>query len=227
VHCLGTWLCSHSADLFRGIQQKSKTWGTVAPRGFLHRLRNENGRFHLTPVLFGGYQQQDAHEFLNYILNEILEVSARLERRPMMAEMFEGKLRTDSGCLALIPVCRCCEGGTKREETFLDLSVDISNNTSLTHCLKRFCSPEILRGQDKFYCADCSALQEAEKRCVSPYCRVTLVQLPKVLVVQMKRFKFVGDTFRKLYCRVTFPFELVLDSEVGLLLTGIERPGSV
>lgn len=48
---------------------------------------------------------------------------------------------------------------------------------------------------------------------------MTLVQLPKVLVIQMKRFKFVGDTFRKLYCRVTFPFELVLDSEVRSLLT--------
>ena len=42
-----------------------------APRRFIAKLRNEN-------ELFNNHQHQDAHEFLNYLLNEAAEL---LEKR--------------------------------------------------------------------------------------------------------------------------------------------------
>jgi ubiquitin C-terminal hydrolase len=55
---------------------------------------------------------------------------------------------------------------TSREEPFLDLSIDIEQNSSLTQCLRNFSSEEKLAGSDKFYCDKCCSLQEAQKRCV-------------------------------------------------------------
>eukprot|EP01126_Amoeba_proteus_P026585 TRINITY_DN2633_c0_g1_i12.p2 TRINITY_DN2633_c0_g1~~TRINITY_DN2633_c0_g1_i12.p2 ORF type:complete len:117 (+),score=14.80 TRINITY_DN2633_c0_g1_i12:348-698(+) len=53
---------------------------------------------------------------------------------------------------------------TSKEETFLDLSLDIAQNTSITRCLKNFSSTETLGNKNKFYCDHCSTLQEAQKR---------------------------------------------------------------
>ena len=54
---------------------------------------------------------------------------------------------------------------TNRDESFLDLSVDVEQNTSVTGCLRNFSSSEILCHKDKFFCDMCCSLQEAEKRC--------------------------------------------------------------
>jgi len=53
---------------------------------------------------------------------------------------------------------------TSRDESFLDLSVDIEQNCSVTGCLKHFSTSEMLCHKDKFFCDNCSSLQEAEKR---------------------------------------------------------------
>ena len=60
---------------------------------------------------------------------------------------------------------RCSLSWSHRtEETFLDLSVDVEQNTSLSACLKGFFGAELLRGSNKFYCDTCCSLQEASKR---------------------------------------------------------------
>ena len=56
---------------------------------------------------------------------------------------------------------------SSRDESFLDLSVDVEQNASVTGCLRNFSSSEILGHKDKFYCEKCASLQEAEKRCVA------------------------------------------------------------
>ena len=53
---------------------------------------------------------------------------------------------------------------TSRDESFLDLSIDVTQNTSLSGCLRNFSSIETLSSTDKFYCDTCCALQEAQKR---------------------------------------------------------------
>lgn len=35
--------------------------------------------------------------------------------------------------------CLCCESVRSKEEDFLDLSIDIEQNSSITHCLKYVC----------------------------------------------------------------------------------------
>ncbi|KKY26025.1 putative ubiquitin c-terminal hydrolase [Diplodia seriata] len=53
---------------------------------------------------------------------------------------------------------------SRRDEAFLDLSVDLEQNSSVTSCLKRFSEEEMLCERNKFHCDNCGGLQEAEKQ---------------------------------------------------------------
>ena len=44
-----------------------KRVGTIGPKKFVHKLKEEN-------IMFRGLTQQDAHEFLNYTINEISDL---------------------------------------------------------------------------------------------------------------------------------------------------------
>jgi ubiquitin carboxyl-terminal hydrolase 9/13 len=116
--------------------------------------------------LFQGNLHQDAHEFLNYLLNEAVEAVDRYEknRSPRspnnsrwVHELFEGTLTSETKCLT-------CENLTTRDEVFLDLSIDIEQNSSVSACLRQFSASEMLCERNKFHCDICSGLQEAEKR---------------------------------------------------------------
>lgn len=194
------------ADLFGQIAGQKKRTGSVPPKSFINKLRQEND-------LFSGYMHQDAHEFLNFMLNEIVECLRRetVEKhrktllpppkeppRTFVHDLFEGELSNEVRCL-------CCETVTRRVESFFDLSVDVEQNSSVTACLRNFSSTELLEKQDKFSCDVCCSLQEAERR-------MRIKQLPRILALHLKRFKYVEQyaKYKKLSYRVVFPLELRL-----------------
>ena len=107
--------------------------------------------------------------------------------------MFEGFLTSETKCLT-------CENVSRRDEPFLDLSIDIERNSSVTACLRQFSESEMLCERNKFHCDNCGGLQEAEKR-------MKVKKLPKILALHLKRFKFTEDLQRnvKLFHRVLYP----------------------
>lgn len=201
------------ADLFYQVSTQKKRIGSVAPKKFIERLRKDN-------QLFSSCMHQDAHEFLNFILNEIVEILQREEEvrkqkttkqatngldhkettspRTWVHELFEGLLTNEVRCLS-------CENVTQRVESFFDLSVDIDQNSSITSCLRNFCSTELLTKHDKFFCDVCCSLQEAERS-------VRIKKLPYLLALHLKRFKFMEQyqRYKKLSYRVVFPLQLRL-----------------
>ena len=70
--------------------------------------------------------------------------------------LFEGKMVS-------ITKCQCCERQNKREECFMNLSVDIEQNVSLNYCLKKFSTKELLNLGNKFYCDNCNSHQVATR----------------------------------------------------------------
>ena len=60
-------LLSCLADLFYSIATQKKKVGTIAPKKFIARLRKEK-------VDFDNYMQQDAHEFLIFLINHIHDI---------------------------------------------------------------------------------------------------------------------------------------------------------
>jgi ubiquitin carboxyl-terminal hydrolase 12/46 len=131
-------------------------------------------------------------------------ISVNKESKTWIHEIFEGILTNETKCLS-------CETATNRDEAFLDLSVDIEQNSSVTGCLRNFSSCETLCHKDKFFCDTCGSLQEAEKR-------MKIKKLPNVLALHLKRFKFIDNMFKKLSYRVVFPLELRLFNTVSFTL---------
>uniref|UniRef100_A0A1I8F3D4 ubiquitinyl hydrolase 1 n=1 Tax=Macrostomum lignano TaxID=282301 RepID=A0A1I8F3D4_9PLAT len=55
------------ADLFHSIASQKRKVGTLAPKKFIQKLKREN-------EAFDNFQQQDAHEFFNYLINHIADI---------------------------------------------------------------------------------------------------------------------------------------------------------
>ncbi|XP_077598453.1 ubiquitin carboxyl-terminal hydrolase 12 [Stigmatopora nigra] len=227
------------ADLFSSIATQKKKVGVIPPKKFISRLRKEN-------ELFDNYMQQDAHEFLNYLLNtiaDLLQEEKSQERqqngkplqngggggaggggaasqdepptavaagpgdketqRTWVHDIFQGTLTNETRCLN-------CEAVSSKDEDFLDLSVDVEQNTSITHCLRGFSNTETLCSEYKYYCEQCRSKQEAQKR-------MRVKKLPMILALHLKRFKYMDQLHRytKLSYRVVFPLELRLFNTSG------------
>jgi ubiquitin carboxyl-terminal hydrolase 12/46 len=203
------------AELFGQIESQKRSVGVITPRRFLQRLRKAND-------LFCTSEHQDAHEFMEFLLNDIVEtVAKRILRqrerekgvRPKPATVDRDEQPEEEpqtwvhdifqGYLVNQMKCRCCESVTVRRENFLDLSVDIERHCSTAACLRAFESTELLRSENKFFCDTCGCLQEAEKR-------LRVYQLPSVLTLHLKRFKYVERLGRccRLPYRVVFPLQL-------------------
>lgn len=71
-------LLSCLADLFYSIATQKKKVGSIAPKKFIARLRKEKEEF-------DNYIQQDAHEFLNFLINHINEIILAERQQPNTA----------------------------------------------------------------------------------------------------------------------------------------------
>lgn len=225
-------LLSCLSDLFSNITTQKKKTGVLAPKKFVARLKKEN-------ECFDNYMQQDAQEFLNYLLNTIGDLLQSEKQRQKekdrdlslgsinsvtssassnhsthttqssnaakpalepswVHEIFEGILTNETKCLS-------CETVSSKDESFLDMSVDVEQNTSISYCLKNFSCTETLGSECKYFCEVCGSKQEAQKR-------MMVKKLPLILILHLKRFKYVEQQqqFTKLSHRVTFPFQLRL-----------------
>lgn len=214
-------------DIFGAIAAHRSKVGVVSPQKFLETLKRDNEMFRTS-------MHQDAHEFLNYLLNEVMENietnskqqvlnrsnangslagsvasitgstmdngtgSSTSSNSSWVHDLFEGTLTSETKCLT-------CETASSRDERFLDLSVDLIDNSSVTSCLRKFSEEEMLCERNKFHCDNCGGLQEAEKR-------MKIKRLPRILALHLKRFKYTEDLQRlqKLFHKVVYPYHLRL-----------------
>ena len=221
-------LFSSLKDIFEAIYAHQSRVGVVSPSRFLEVLRRENEMFRTA-------MHQDAHEFFNLLLNEVVsnvEAYAKKLDEKETAEAstvngsadkghIENALASSTikkpalntrwvhelfeGTLTSETKCLTCETVSQRDEAFLDLSVDLDEHTSVTSCLRKFSEEEMLCERNKFHCDRCGGLQEAEKR-------MKIKRLPKILALHLKRFKYTEDLQRlqKLFHRVVYPYDLRL-----------------
>ncbi|MCJ1306595.1 Ubiquitin carboxyl-terminal hydrolase 46, partial [Agyrium rufum] len=209
-------------DIFEAVLASQSRIGVVSPAKFLEILRREN-------EMFRSSMHQDAHEFLNLLLNEVVsnvetearKIEADKPSESMMDKVLGGIVpnmsnsRTPNstgwvhelfeGTLTSETKCLTCENVSQRDEPFLDLSVDLEQHSSVTSCLRKFSEEEMLCERNKFHCDMCGGLQEAEKR-------MKVKRLPKILALHLKRFKYTEDLQRlqKLFHRVVYPYHLRL-----------------
>lgn len=203
-------------DIFRTSVESTSRTGVMSPQRFLEVFKRDN-------EMFRNQMHQDAHEFYGLILNDIISNVEKSARRiaaqsagkeaagdglakngaatpstGWVHDIFEGLLTSETRCLA-------CETTSQKDETFLDLSINLEEHTSVTSCLNNFSAEEMLCERNKFHCDHCGGLQEAEKR-------MKIKRLPKTLALHLKRFKYTEDFSRlqKLHHRVVYPYYLRL-----------------
>lgn len=221
-------------DIFRTLIEAESRTGVLSPQRFLDVFKSNNESFRnsqhqdaheflglvlnslISTIDTHSKQLRDAAEHELEQLELKLEASApasasanantnanaNLNPDPPSSgwvhDIFEGVLTSETRCLT-------CETASKRDETFLDLSIDLGEHTSVTSCLESFSAEEMLCERNKFHCDRCGSLQEAEKR-------MKLKRLPRVLALHLKRFKITEDytTLNKLFHRVVYPSQLRL-----------------
>ncbi|KAH7137189.1 hypothetical protein B0J13DRAFT_73597 [Dactylonectria estremocensis] len=209
-------------DIFLALMESNTHTGVLSPQRFLEIFKRDN-------EMFRNSMHQDAHEFYGLVLNDVItnvEATARkMQLQPedglkqsvetalgaavvnqaagiqspgtgWVHDIFEGVLTSETKCLT-------CETASQRDETFLDLSIDLEEHSSVTSCLRKFSAEEMLCERNKFHCDHCGGLQEAEKR-------MKVKRLPKILTLHLKRFKYTEDYSRlqKLFHRVVYPYHL-------------------
>ncbi|XP_029699850.1 ubiquitin carboxyl-terminal hydrolase 2-like isoform X2 [Takifugu rubripes] len=173
---------------------------------------------------FVGYNQQDAQEFLRFLLdglhNEVNRVTVRprgsVEDLDHLPDEEKGKKmwskyleREDSkivdlfvGQLKSSLTCSHCGFCSTVFDPFWDLSLPIAKGygeVSLMDCMRLFTKEDILDGDEKPTCYRC----KARRRCTKKF---MIQKFPRILVLHLKRFSEARRT-SKLSTFVNFPMK--------------------
>ncbi|KAG5249006.1 ubiquitin carboxyl-terminal hydrolase [Salix suchowensis] len=155
---------------------------------------------------FRRYQQEDAHEFLQCLLE-------RLERCCLDSSLTDDNSssqdkniveRVFGGCL--VSKLRCCNCGhfSDKYEPLIDLSLEIEDAETLQSALESFTNVEKIEDSEtKFTCENCKEEVSREKQ-------LMLDQAPSIAALHLKRFKTDGTSVEKIGKHVEFPLELDL-----------------
>ncbi|KAJ8718592.1 hypothetical protein PYW08_002829 [Mythimna loreyi] len=160
---------------------------------------------------FRGYQQQDAHEFLRYMLDrlhtELQQLlpaeradASFLPRAPsasIVTAVFGGTLQSEVRCLA-------CGTESKKFDPFLDLSLELPETgrhdapVALADCLSSFVQVEELADTERYFCSSCKSKQKSTKQ-------FWIRRLPNVLCLHLKRFRWHNYFRTKVDTSISFP----------------------
>ncbi|XP_011018566.1 PREDICTED: ubiquitin carboxyl-terminal hydrolase 21-like isoform X2 [Populus euphratica] len=156
--------------------------------------------------VFRRYQQEDAHEFFQCLLerlerhcldSSLTDDSASSHDKNIVERVFGGRL---------VSKLRCCNCGhcSDKYEPLIDLSLEIEDANSLQSALESFTKVEKIEDSGtKFTCESCKKEVSREKQ-------LMLDQAPSVAALHLKRFKIDGTSIEKIGKHVQFPLELDL-----------------
>ncbi|KAI5953780.1 hypothetical protein KGF57_003989 [Candida theae] len=154
-----------------------------------------------------GFQEQDAHEFWQFLLNEFHQDHMRIQTQMDGAAKEEAcsciTHSTFSFQLQSCVKCKSCDAITETVDPMIDLSLEINHlkkqkNVDLYDCLDLFTSEEKLDAA--ISCKHCSTRSQATKT-------LKLKSIPPVLSIQLKRFdhNILNDTSSKIETPVKVP----------------------
>ncbi|XP_023288303.1 ubiquitin carboxyl-terminal hydrolase Usp2 isoform X2 [Orussus abietinus] len=158
---------------------------------------------------FMGYSQQDAQEFLRYLLEGLHEDVNRVTIKPQpihtdipdhytdsqkATESWKRYLRSEDSTIVDVFVgqlrsslhCTSCGHVSVTLDPFWDLSLPIpsrSGTVKLNQCLEHFTKEEVLDGDEKPTCSKC----QMRRKCTKSF---SIQKFPKILVIHKCRFRF-------------------------------------
>uniref|UniRef100_A0A3Q3AE18 Ubiquitin specific peptidase 18 n=2 Tax=Kryptolebias marmoratus TaxID=37003 RepID=A0A3Q3AE18_KRYMA len=158
----------------------------AAHRDFLHCLDRNHIRLDV---------QHDADEVFLSVLNLIQQQMDHRDLALEVQNLYKISLETQLRCLE-------CSSVQTRSTFLLSLPLHIKeDHNSLEACMASFFEHQELRGTNSCFCPQCGTRKPSRQG-------VKLLSLPRILCVQLKRFRNMQGSTRKLDCRVTFPENL-------------------
>lgn len=182
---------------------KNSSGSAIKPISIVQRLKYINKSFQ-----FG--RQEDAHEFLRYILDHMwkacllnLDINCksnkldpRIKETTVINHIFGGYHQSQVLCLS-------CNSRSNTFDFFMDFILDISNAKSLEDALRKFTQPETLEHENAYKCSKCRKKVMARKK-------FTVYKAPNVATFQLKRFDSDRIFGGKITKHISYPDELNL-----------------
>ena len=187
--------------IFETKHYENKNEHYFTPRDFLRSIYNETQQF-----IRG--QQQDAHEFLLYIISsfddtvKILNKINDKKMMPFFSEIFQGSRKSSFQCQS------CNFEDDKEPEIFISLQVSLMPNSNLQDCVDELVFPENMT--DEITCANCNTKTTA---IIKSY----IAKLPPVLIIELQRFKYDSHSLSMLKDNSFLPIqnEIHINSGTG------------
>ena len=201
-------------DIWKHAEESNRVLTTALLKSQVHRFAPQ----------FMGCQQQDAQEFLRYLLEGLHEDVNRVTSRPkpitagiddsfsarqkpmeawqrflsleysQFVDLFVGQLKSTLQCTV-------CGHASATFDPFWDLGLPIPSGTDqvrLQACFELFAKEEVLDGDEKPTCSKCRKRQKCTKS-------LPIQRFPRILVVHLKRFSTQEGLGGKLNAAVHFP----------------------
>nr|XP_027205033.1 ubiquitin carboxyl-terminal hydrolase 10-like isoform X1 [Dermatophagoides pteronyssinus] len=156
---------------------------------------------------FNGCEQQDAQEFLSYVINDLHdELNKPKSRSRSNNTMIEPKSAQEAwsiyrsryddsklvdifvGQYASVIKCSYCGNESTCWDPFWDLPLPVPRNRNridIDECIAEFTAAEILDGNEQPFCSRCKQHRRSTKR-------LSIVRSPKILVIHLKKFSNNG-----------------------------------
>ncbi|KAJ3059999.1 Ubiquitin carboxyl-terminal hydrolase 36, partial [Podochytrium sp. JEL0797] len=188
--CTFCELEKHVMRSLSGVRGKA----TITPKSIVGRLKSIAKHFRLG-------RQEDAHEFLRYFIDSLQtsclvgfeKLNHTQKESTVIHQIFGGYLQSRIQCSV-------CKEPSCTVDACLDISLEVKHSVSVEKAMTRFTKMEHLTGENKYRCAKCKTLVDATKQ-------MTILEPPKILVMQLKRFEFGGYS-GKINKMVSFPEKL-------------------
>jgi ubiquitin C-terminal hydrolase len=145
-------------------------------------------------------EQMDVEEFFNGLMDKVETELHGTNRQKLVEEHFKGIYTTQ--CIGK----DTCSHRSERDESFLTLSLEIKNKSSILQSLEALTTGEVLEGDNAYACDFCSQKVTASRR-------ICLRSLPNVLLLTLRRFDFDMDTMTRMKLNSYCEFPLSLDME--------------
>ena len=168
--------------------------GPITPSKFKDVLAKRHNRLAVP-------RQQDAHEFLMVMLEHLAESTENVF----------------SGNTVSVITCTSCNHKTEKQESFTCIDVEIpsteQSTVSLKECMEAAFAEEIIT--DGWSCIHCKTADGGVKK------EIVLGHVPRMLIIQLKRFKFTGRGYKKDDSKVKLPTNTIKFGNKNFELIGI------
>ena len=145
----------------------------IDPRGIREMMGSKN-------PAWKSREQQDALEYLLSLLDNLSDEMKNRRGNPVDS-LFKGTLLSQTTCIS-------CRHVSDKKDPFFVFCVPVSEKATLQEALAS--QQETLQGADQYSCDKCRKKVDAVRS-------MEIAELPRIIVVGLKRFKWIGELAEK------------------------------